>query len=444
MEKEELKNICDDFFNCVKRISGSDGGFVGFGKFLDRRAGNNEAWGIKKSTILGDAETHFKKLNKWCDKGGELDGTVLEELDFYNEKARRFCKWAKTYLESIKGDFDIGQKFYLYFMYFDRYFAEPQLGRAVLEIVDYNKAKCDNLSTGKTYDGHFHSLAGHYIFELTSADDIGLHIKAGHFKPEKDEIFLGAYITYEDEHIVTGSVVLEKCDEAEPVPIALSWFNNSVEFNGVHESIKRFLSIRKHCYQKIPNKITSKIDLSKFLNHYNEDWTNRFFELKKPTMFVALHTNSIQMGDNFHEIENIAKKISDLKEEYKHGIEVNYFDGSSPSPNGESDNLLLSMRLLTRTRLFVIILNETTQHSFALVQLGWAIAHCKQVLVIYKEGCVSDMLKHLVYLNPENKKIKIRLFPFKDMETFENCLDNVRVEMNRCLNLNRLSSEEAN
>lgn len=429
----------------INLVRDTEDGLEGFGEYLDENASKSEAYGIKKST-LDNMEDHFSETLDWCNTEGKfiksIDAKTVKKNSKINKKAENFCKWAKLYLKAQSGYFETGQRYYLYFMYFVGN-KEPQLGRAIIEIEDNFFAKCDNLASGRTYRGKFGRHTGHYVFELKAVgpESSSLHIKVGYFKPEDDKILVGAYITFEEGHVVTGSLVLEHCDDEKAKPMALSWFNHSEAFSKVDKSIKRYLSVRKLSYHKAPNNKTTTDLLDEFIFDYTEDWTNRFFELDKPVTFIAFQINSVSSELAKNDIHDMVEKVVALKREYSDSIEFEFFDSRLASPDNKGFYLQRSLKILTRTRLFVIILTETNQHSLSLVQLGWAIAHCKKVIVLYKEGSVSETFKSLVYLSPESKKVKVEMVSFVNNAEFEKGLQTIRFELTRTLNMVRLPNE---
>ena len=87
-------------------------------------------------------------------------------------------------------------------------------------------------------------------------------------------------------------------------------------------------------------------------------------------------------------------------------------------------NLTDALQDLRKTRFFVLIYTKTDIGSYSLVQLGWALAHCKVVLVFYEEGSISEHVKSI----PERAFMQ----SFQDLEVgIDNIFNTIELQIRR-------------
>ena len=65
-----------------------------------------------------------------------------------------------------------------------------------------------------------------------------------------------------------------------------------------------------------------------------------------------------------------------------------------------------SFRTLQKTTFFVLILGDFNKASFSLVQFGWALAHCKHLMIVYKKENVSNRFEAVEKMRVEKKAYK--------------------------------------
>jgi len=432
--QNHLLILIEDVIDCRNKITNQKGGLEGFADWV---IGKNDLRGVKKTSLhnlVGDLKRMVVLLNK----DSFADSFNLNTNSFV-KKAELFVSYVEEYLAKIGGSSFAPRIWYFYFLDVgDTNRDYPKLGRGLLSTTKDNKAV---LKIPDRYDddytGDFNYIGDNVIFFDMWGNERKkrLHIKIN-FRQAEDDIMVGSYSTF-DRRIYTGSLVLEQLtnefvDLNELEPTFLSKVDNPQDFKEVKSAIKEYLAVKKQNHHKVPRMPAIDIDgLSRFLNAYPKpqpkNIEDRFLELESPIVFISAPQTSIK-GDS--KMVKAKKKVikgilDDLKTELeKHDeYQVKYEDTDIQ----ESYKMMKPfdcLRMLERTRFFILILTETEKASFSLIQLGWAIGLCKNVLFIYEGDIVSERLKSLEAINsnfiPKNRKdiIKQRNRIYRDIVSY--------------------------
>ncbi|MDF1867985.1 MAG: hypothetical protein P1U70_24410 [Saprospiraceae bacterium] len=375
----------------VKRISVireriSDlGGFDQFYKYI-KASGRGS--GFSNSSI-----TYLLKLI-------EENKNDKRKLDDYNIKVEAFENVLKEYEQSLEVNYNkfLGKNWYLYFFY-NRMKSKPKLGRAILSIDNYGKATITNVQDdiSTDYQGTF-KLINDYILFLdmvgkSEATKIHLKIIVG---DEPKELCLGGYISFESQTVFTGSIVLElrmeKRHELSPGHFSYP----DLGFQETNKNIIKFLSLKNRNNIKIPKEIYSYNSLARFFESFESDEKTTFFDLSKSIVFLSSPASSLY-SPSLHSIKSKAIKEIKTKLENSFGTEANrinvlypnyyrseYENGEFPLHNAKRE-MLENLEILRRTH-FYVLMYDSRAVSKSFIELGWALAHCKVILIFYKEG----------------------------------------------------------
>lgn len=250
----------------------------------------------------------------------------LDNLETYEDKAQAFKNAVEAYLnQPAQMDPFAGRVWYVYFYYLDEK-DQPGLGRAVLSGKAPNLVKIINLPylSHLNYSGTYSLINNHACFFDLEArrPDRKLHIKVHYSVPERDEVLLGSYITYEDNDIVRGSIVMEPVTEDNPTAMVLSYNQNREAFAGVKSQIKRYLLFKKYNYHKTPTRVHTVEDLGRYLDRHWENWKSHFIEEDTPTLFIASPGLSVKSSALFKKNEAaISQLVQRLQKKF--GEEIN-------------------------------------------------------------------------------------------------------------------------
>lgn len=371
---------------------------------------------VVKSVYNFDTDPKIEKLNRFLDYADEFITTkkVVE-----TSKVSQTGYWYMYFLEtgSVKQGY-------------------PKLGRALLCMNDNHVVMKtpDKDPHTEDYQGTYSAINPNVSFfdletfetDATRKKKIKkkLHIKVFHGKIT-DTIILGSYNTF-DKKIYTGALVLERLEVSgsdtskvlKELEKGVAFFSaklNPDEFFSIDTSIREYLSLKKKNINKVPTRVIENIEgLKSFITmHQNlsEDKSkieNRFLELEKPFVFLASPQTSIKDKKRREKHNALLDEIEKrLKEDFpEHIIHI---EGSSRASETEP---LRTLRILEKTRYFILLLPKTEELSFAVLQLGWALKVSKNILLIheeqiiadgdtfYKKDIISKRLKNLKYVNP--------------------------------------------
>lgn len=457
-DKQEMLETLNDILGRLKdvhkklRANGYNWSVV-----FDLEKGNPDFKGLSDSTV-SRMKTELENIkNQLHEKTGDQitmsydeRHTIQQSKDKITdiEKAYSpYClKAGQTNKQEVKKDF-IGNSWFLYFFYIkagsDK--TEPALGQAVLHIKDdlpkEKNVKCENI----TEDGVSQDYIGSYDY-IRSGDEGDSQVmllyfdlksqKSKHGRYEgysrlhikvtcisyKDRISLGGYMTYEHNNITMGSVVLQlvDTDKDEMVPLVLSFNNkNRKIFNNTKPSIRQYLSLKDLNYSKITNKVHTFDRLEELVAKRDLKRELFFFDEDKPVLFISAQNSSIspdKSGDTDAVILNIKQA---LEKKFEGELLIKY-QGKNINKVEFKDNFKKSLEEMKRTRFFVSILTEKGQNSYALAELGMALAFCKSILVFYKEGTLSERMEFLDGLGEGQNRIILQKITDTDIQAIKN------------------------
>ena len=420
---------------------------------------------LEYSEIVGKQEGGWWKYEEWYRKSnfkswsrtycyylvraarshkGEISFSKLNarEKGFYEKisvEGPKFIEVAKTFIAESGRDNFVDKKWFFYFLSVaERKSKHLKIARALLETSIGNVAELENVVDGfsKDYSGTYEIIKGNrkvIYFDLKD-DPVNttreLHIKAVYMNPN-DEIMLGTYTTYDEQFVYSGLIVLhqitnEKFSEDEMKPILCSYRLNSKAFIAIPEAIKQYLSLKKRNYRSVPRTVPSLDELQVYLDEYVplKNKKNRFLELEIPRVYLATPQGSSKQNGSSEKVgqpQNVDKLILEIEGALKNE-KVQLISKQTNSNMPASDlKSIDSLKLLKRTRFFILVITNVNKASYSLVQLGWALAHCKYIMLIYNDLYVSDRIKS-ISTNVINKHIYKSLSSEKERREIANAI----------------------
>jgi hypothetical protein len=396
-QKDRIGDLISRIKKCQNQIR-SSGGFPELKKFIGRKKKGEP--GISSSSL----NTWIKKLRDLRELGlsheSGLTALQVEQVDEYEDKIYYLENKVKEFSKRPGSPNVTRQAFFVYHLYMGRDGKEPKLGRSILKIKNDNSVVFKNVPDGISVDyfgSDYTAREDRIVFNLESqSGDKTIHLKIYCSDINRDKVFLGAFLTYEYHHIIHGTVVLEPVPDGEEAqPLMLSNTQNPQIFNSVNPFVREYLSFRRYSYKRVPKDIRNYKPLENFLyREAQEKPIRRFIEKTRPTVFIASPNSSVDK-EKFKNNQRLIEKLkSRLRSRFSEKIEISnkrtkyseLLKEVTPPP---------SFRILQRSRFFILIYNETDQGSLSLVQLGWAMAHCKEVMLFYQKGSISLNIRRL-------------------------------------------------
>lgn len=361
---------------------------------------------------INDFETALTGFRKTID-------IIIEFLDLKDEEVLGIC--GKNMLPE--------GMWYAYFLVYqddDKYLEdedkEPSLGRGVLSIgsFQYKKQYCtveflvtqfeDNVSYYGLYKAHFDIEPGIVEFNL-EADSKGreLHIKVFYDnKNEKQDIVVGQFTTFDRRRIQNGTILLHKTADIDTNKIKdvtgqYSYTRNPAEFNSIPPAIREFFALKSQNYHRVLKGIydidSLKLKIKKYT--FYKDKNALFLEKVMPEMLVVTPISSVSADYDETFVNGI---LSDLQSKYENVLSIeantenkNYGNKGNPVP-------IENLKQLQTKRFFVLILEHVDKMSYSFVQFGWALAFCKEVILVCKESSVSETILGFFKVKEHNPK----------------------------------------
>lgn len=399
MNAKEAEVLRDQLHDAIHKIQKHiKGKLITYNEWVE--ANRPKYNGLKSTTCMSTRSS----LNRLLNKPSKFDEQATGKIIY---KAKQCVVSLQKFLEESSKDGFSDRTYYVYFNYMAKGAKEPRLGRAVLRTLPYNRVKLKNLNTSFSTDyvGTYDTFQNRaLIFDFTAEDDTRKMRMEVLYNSTDQTWHTGAYTTFEYDHIVTGTIVFERIDgRLDPdhiKPGELCYIGpNKDEFFGIDISVRKYLARRKYNHHKITNRIASEVDFKKVISRHDAfiETKTRFFEVDNPRLFIASPSSSIdpeKRDITQKALGEISNSIEKNLENMEGGqIEVLYDDGSSDSfIEWRSQRTLGLLRL---SRYFVLIIMPTQTASFSLVQLGWAFAYCKRIIVCYQSKSISSRIREI-------------------------------------------------
>lgn len=134
--------------------------------------------------------------------------------------------------------------------------------------------------------------------------------------------------------------------------------------------------------------------MNDFINNYDpfENRIDFFFDFKTPKVFIAFPQTSDHSKKGYlNNREKIEEQIKIIDKKLDRLANVTFRN----IKDVDADLTVSTKRLseLQRTKYFILILTNVESVSFALIELGLALAYCKHILVLYDKKLVSKRFK---------------------------------------------------
>lgn len=341
----------------------------------------------------------YKNIIKVKDEILQLKDLVLndKELEKFKSKIRKIMSWQNLVnlyfaeLRTVKEKIELNRFWNVYFFY--NISATPKIGKSCIILINKTNAELQNVpdEVSEQYSGIYRKEAGILCFDFVALNSKkSLHIKTYLIK-NNDEILLGSYVTTDVGRIIHGSIVLMSTES--PQQSALISKENDEELKLLPNAIINYLSVKWRNYHKVPYPYNTLSGLEEFVRKYQEKWARRFIEREKTDVYFAIPGMAISNEDGSKYRVILKKILEDLKNSYELTHAFNFMisrDKRKDSPSAKPN-----LGVVSNSSIFFLIYMHGTKASFSLVQLGWAMAHCKLVVVFYEENSLSKTILRL-------------------------------------------------
>jgi len=408
-EIQKTHHLVNTLEDLILRIR-EHGGKAHFKEFVAERKEGNEP-GLSYTNIRvwirnlkGIRETLQKEKSEALVNAAIIDLKKYESnVKFFQEKVEEFVKVRMVHNRNAR-------KFEIYTYQELRRKKEPFIHVGLLEIKEEANAwyYCAQELPVRSYSGDFILTKDDIgVFNLSSVGNLEVNVQMQvYFRDQSAaELFLGSYLTYENGRIVRGTLVLVPVDESVDLEPYVARFDKKVpSLTDIEPTILEYLSIRKFSYRRVPDQIYTKAQLREFLNgEFHESPGKRFIESIRPEIIIASPNSSIS-SESFEKNQSIIDTFKKSIETTFPG-KLNVYIRNEQMPEFYKEATAPpSIKHIQKTRMFFLIYTPADKASFSLVQLGWAMAHCKQIVVIYQKGSLSSNI--------------LRLNMFKDLFNF--------------------------
>ncbi len=398
VSSDEIRKHLQELNSAIEKVI-NQGGWSKFDKWCSDPKNNSNTKGFSRPNIQYTLKENLQDLEKLIESH-EIQDEIYTLTKYDDNKItlkRNFIKAVEEFQDyKILVALPKMSCWNAYFYYHLDEDYEPKLAKGILKIQDDESAEFENVKDGisSDYTGRWKFLHEDVIFLDMHSErkNKSLHMKLYCQNLKEDQILLGSYLTYEDRFITSGSILLEKteCEGAEPY--IYDYLDQKLSEQSFNNDVLLYLSEKRYNFHKVKRRIYRPEHLEKFLSNFKVTPSSKFIESTVPSVFIAFPTipNNDWNGISSNQLEDMVTRITDKRPD----VNINWYnqnlkDGSvvyhAPS----------SLKELRRTRLFILILFNTNHSSFSLVQLGWALEHCKYVLVFYEETILSTNIERL-------------------------------------------------
>lgn len=352
------------------------------------------------------ASTIYNKFIELCNSNNQAS---QKDLEFYHKcliAFKQFEAWFPVFQNSVdlaiekKSDTKQENTFYdkTWCAYFfdNRQREKVKLAQVIVKIDKLGVVRINNIKDQRSeeYEGTFRLHEKKYlIFELSGMNrqdrPLYLEIMTG---PIPTEISIGSYITIEQDTIVSGTILFKLLDPEERDKFEsglYSYMEDKDKFLNIDKRIRAFLCKKSFNYNKLPRDIYSLKDLETLHTDYIRKKKSLFFDLEKPIVFISSPAHSISEKTFLKNKELILELKSKLND--KVGDLKILYPGEGKEFEIRISRFVKNLKTLSRTHFFVYIQlnddedNKNKRPSTSLIELGWALAFCKNVLVFYED-----------------------------------------------------------
>ncbi len=387
--------------------------------------------GLKASTI-SNLRTDLYSLK---DKDAPLDKKNKKKADRLIDEYKKYRVWlAKSIpVEKEQGSFENNFKNCSWFFYYFRQAnSGAHLARAILSLEDGKKVTLKSVSDNDEteYEGQFslwHNRFG--VFELqgkTTKKKLSLQAFLG---TKQKELALGFYVTSDFETLISGTFVLQQINDKEVEnlePILLSHTTNKEEFNNVLLPIRRFLSLKSRNHFRLPRSIYDKHLLKESIDKYEPNRSAFFFSENRPVVFISSPYEFTSLREK--EKQHIIELKNRLEKAFPY-LDIEYTEEKEKLDKNSTPEFIHNLERIKRATYFIFISPVSEKPTASIVEMSWALAFSKHVLLCYKRGTIPEILPKLKSSKSSNHA-QILTIQFDDFEKdFEEICDRITLEI---------------
>lgn len=434
-----------------------------FSKWINDHPEENthEQGGVRKSNA-------FHLPGELDEAGKKLEATLIDlplgdyqEFEMLISKAEKFLNLSGKFIEheqrrksglneiassSSKKETDslsnLSWNMYFLNIQADERHKNAELAKSILKTDSKGIANWEMLrdEVVEKYIGTYEFLNNNHVvcFDLKSLNGSKhYHLKIMFNKPD-DEIILGTFSCYDKFMLFSCRALLQKIEISSGQPEILSFKRDAQKLKDVPMPIKAFLGLKKHNFQKVPKHADEPISTIKRLDFFTtvtspfNERENSFLDFAKPILFLATPNPTDDENEGLA-LNPVIELLDELRLNLAN-VQVfqNNFKGHSTFyKNSAYDGL----RILRRTRFFILVITQKIEKtSFSLVQLGWALAHCKYIAIVYNENYTSTAFDKL------EDDLQLKIFKYNGI--FEDNIKKIREQIEDYINENMKSFQE--
>lgn len=406
----DYQNLLSQLKVRMSEIDATEFKFVGFHNWLNKK---DVGRGLKRGSIYNARNTLNKLIGKVRHDPEYMESPVE------NKEVTRiwtFLDYSKKYLAEVVKDSFSNKVFLFYFMHLgEDNVCEPQLASVILQTQTNGEVSLINLDSSddpfsEDYSGTYKFLRKDVLFVDLMSDDQSrvLHLKIT-FHSSEDEIMLGTYNTFNRRRVFSGALVLhqftkKKIERYNIKPALLSWYKNQEGFKKIPKAIREYLSLRYQNFYLLPEPHPDLKALKLFVDSSDilDGRETQFLEVSQPYLFLAYP----QLGENDKE----GQISNGLKEMIKGVEETAKKNNLRPIIKGVKEGDFKStnsLKMIKTARFFVLIIPEKQEMiSFSSIQLGWALAYCKNIMIFFEPESITDRFKSLEAFDVERRKLE--------------------------------------
>ena len=343
----------------------------------------------------------------------------LKVADYYLEQKKRVASPESLKHIDYKSRIENEEPLETWFFYFLKLSLNsnvPKIARTILRTYTNQIAHLEQLEDVHSVDlyGTYEKMGSHVeSYDLKDEE----HLRGCNFKVHRASanysLLAGIFTTYDLEDIRSGSLIMEKVDAGscggELKPIVACYYEARDNYQLIPDCIQDYLFEKVVNYGTVPKRIADRETLS-VINKKRpllqvEHRKRRFFDFQKSKLFLASQQTSFSDFNKEHEKQD--KIIEEAYIKLKAGLPqieiIQRVKKELTDANNQSFNILKELK---RTKYFVLVVGRHEKASFSTVMLGWAMAYCMHILLIYKKGTVSKRFLALSQLKIEQIEVE--------------------------------------
>ena len=337
-------------------------------------------------------------------------------------------------------------QWYIYFHHYNRLLnPNVTLGRAKLLINEKGEVHLENVSDGSCdYHGTFELFSDYLMILDLNGDRKGYKLQMKVITGEKPkDISLGLSLSYEKRHVLSNMIVMQNMTGVQNIKTAIlssidadAYSGEDHTFGNIPMSVRKFLSLKQLSVLKTPSEIYDLKMLDNFVQSYQNRKKASLYNFDKTNVFISSPIDSIEPDNQLKKGTHFRQMVDELNSSLENiGVSVNFeYPGKHNEKNVDntfwySNRAADNLKTLKYTKYFIMIYEKEVA-SRSLVELGYALAHCPCVLVLYNDNIETDRKDLTSRMNKFPKSLSSltnkRAFQIFQMDSFHGSISKER------------------